>query len=383
MNEPQTSLHHLRVDQVGSLLRPESLKEAFFQYDQGVISVEELRQAQDEAIRAVVRKQEALNLPIVTDGEFRRWQFQDSFGVAVTGFRDRFAAANPLTATPAGVPTRQLPVPGARTEDPMRSRLPVLERLRLVRHLPLDEYRFTQSLTRTPVKVTVLGAARIMHRFDPEASRPVYHDVDAFMSDVVSILRQMVQELVAAGCWYVQIDAPAYTAYVDPTWLETMRRWGDDPDESLERAIRADNAIIAGFPGVTFGIHICRGNNRSMWHREGPYDAIAERLFQGLDHHRLLLEYDTERAGSFAPLRFIPKGKMVVLGLISTKFPTLERVDDLVRRIDEASHYVPLDQIAISPQCGFASGIMGNLLSEDDQWRKLEVMLETAAKVWG
>jgi 5-methyltetrahydropteroyltriglutamate--homocysteine methyltransferase len=152
---------------------------------------------------------------------------------------------------------------------------------------------------------------------------------------------------------------------------------------TMERSIEADNEVIAGFPGLTFGIHICRGNRQSMWHREGHYDPIAERLFNGLKHQRLLLEYDTERAGGFEPLRFVPKDKIAVLGLITTKVPRLETVDELRRRIDQASRYLPLEQLALSPQCGFASSLRGNLLSEDDQFRKLDVMLETAAKVWG
>jgi 5-methyltetrahydropteroyltriglutamate--homocysteine methyltransferase len=157
---------------------------------------------------------------------------------------------------------------------------------------------------------------------------------------------------------------------------------GEDPMEIMERSINADNEIIAGFPETIFGIHICRGNRQSMWHREGHYDAIAEKLFAGLQHQRLLLEYDTERAGSFEPLRFVPKGKIAVLGLITTKVGRVETVDELRRRIDEAAHYLPLEQLAISPQCGFASSLRGNLLSEDEQFRKLEVMLEVARKVW-
>jgi 5-methyltetrahydropteroyltriglutamate--homocysteine methyltransferase len=180
----------------------------------------------------------------------------------------------------------------------------------------------------------------------------------------------------------VQIDEPGYTAYVDPPSLEQMRARGEDPARNLERSLRAEQAILGGFPDVTFGIHVCRGNQRSMWHREGSYDAIAEQLFSSLPHQRLLLEYDTERAGSFEPLRFVPRDKTVVLGLVSTKTPELESADTLKRRIDEAARYLPLDQLALSPQCGFASDIVGNLLSEDDQWRKLELVQEVAAAVW-
>jgi 5-methyltetrahydropteroyltriglutamate--homocysteine methyltransferase len=200
---------------------------------------------------------------------------------------------------------------------------------------------------------------------------------------VVSVERTIIAQLAEVGCRYVGIDGPGYTAYVDGPSIEAMRARGEDPNANMERSIQADNQIIAGFPGVTFGLHMCRGNRQSMWHREGSYDAIAERLFNGLKHQRLLLEYDTKRAGSFEPLRFVPKGKLVVLGLITTKVGHTETVDELRRRIEEASRYLPVAQLALSPQCGFASSIMGNLLTEDEQFRKLDVMLEAAAKVWG
>ena len=193
----------------------------------------------------------------------------------------------------------------------------------------------------------------------------------------------MISGLAQAGCRYIGIDGPGYTAYVDPDSLAAMRARGEDPAANLARSIAADNEIIADFPDLTFGIHICRGNRQSMWHREGSYDAIAEKLFQGLNHQRLLLEYDTERAGSFEPLRFVPRGKTAVLGLITTKIGRVESVDELRRRIDQAARYLPLDQLALSPQCGFASSLRGNLLSEDEQFRKLDAMLETAAKVGG
>jgi len=193
----------------------------------------------------------------------------------------------------------------------------------------------------------------------------------------------MIGGLAQEGCCYIGIDGPGYTAYVDPDSLAAMRSRGEDPRINLARSIAVDNEIIAGFPGVNFGIHICRGNRQSMWHREGSYDAIAEQLFTGLRHERLLLEYDTERAGSFEALRFVPKDKIAVLGLITTKVGRMETVDELRRRIDEAARYLPIEQLAISPQCGFASSLRGNLLTEDEQFRKLDVMLETAAQVWG
>jgi 5-methyltetrahydropteroyltriglutamate--homocysteine methyltransferase len=232
------------------------------------------------------------------------------------------------------------------------------------------------------VKVTLIGPDRIQQCYDADASRGVYRSTAEFLRDVVIVERQIIEQLSQAGCRYIGIDAPGYTAYVDPDSLAAIRSRGEDPMEVMERSINADNEIIAGIPQTIFGIHICRGNRQSLWHREGHYDAIAEILFAGLQHSRLLLEYDTERAGSFEPLRFVPKGKIAVLGLITTKVGRVETVDELRRRIDEAAHYLSLEQLAISPQCGFASSLRGNLLSEDEQFRKLEVMLEVARKVW-
>ena len=203
------------------------------------------------------------------------------------------------------------------------------------------------------------------------------------MADVVAIERRMIGELVEAGCRYVHIDEPGYTAYVDEPSLAQMKARGEDPMENFARSLQANAAMIADFPGVTFGIHLCRGNQASMWHREGTYDAIAERLFNELPYQRFLLEYDSARAGGFAPLRFVPKGKVVVLGLVSTKVAELEPVDQLIERIEAAAKYLPLEQLAISPQCGFGSDVVGNRITEDDQKRKLELVVEVARRVWG
>jgi 5-methyltetrahydropteroyltriglutamate--homocysteine methyltransferase len=238
-------------------------------------------------------------------------------------------------------------------------------------------------VAKKPAKLSLIGPDRISQRFDYQASTSIYTDMDDFLIDVVAIERTIVKSLVDAGCRYIQIDAPGFTAYADAPSTAQMRARGEDPMANFARSLKAEAAVVAGFPGMTFGIHLCRGNQRSMWHREGSYDAIAERLFSELPHDRFLLEYDSPRAGSFAPLRFVPKGKLVVLGLISTKVPDLEQVDDLRRRIDEAAKHLSLDQLAISPQCGFASDVVGNLLSPDDQKRKLELVVDTARQVWG
>jgi 5-methyltetrahydropteroyltriglutamate--homocysteine methyltransferase len=375
------NLTTMRVDQIGSLLRPQALKAAFVAYGQGRIDEKGLRQTQDEAIRDAVAKQVAHNLPIVVDGEFRRTSFMESFAV-VSGVEEWQTGVKTYHEILAREDTGESV--SRKGQDPiLLNRKRVTGRLKLLRNSLLDDFRFTQALTDRPAKATLISADRISQCYDSEASRPVYPTTEEFLRDVVSVERQMIGGLAEAGCRYVGIDGPGYTAYIDPDSLAAMRSRGEDPQANLDRSIKADNEIIADFPGVTFGIHICRGNRQSMWHREGHYDAIAERLFPELKHHRLLLEYDTERAGSFEPLRFVPKGKVAVLGLITTKIARVETVDDLRRRIDEAARYLPLEQLALSPQCGFASSLRGNLLSESDQFRKLDVMLETAAKVWG
>ncbi|TAK09596.1 methionine synthase [bacterium] len=378
-------LAKIRNDVVGSLLRPAYLKEARLRYDEGKIDADEMQRVEERAIRQAVLLQETVGLDIVTDGEFRRLNFQDSFGESVAGFD---AARTDIKFYEKRVegskPLQRWEIPDREAKGtPVAQRRPVVERLRLERNIPLEEYRFVSRVAQRPAKVTLIGPDRICQRFDHQHSTSVYPTVDDFAADVVKIEREIIRGLVEAGCRYVQIDAPGYTAYVDPPSLQAMRGRGEDPMENFGRSLKADNEVLRGFEGVVFGIHLCRGNQRSMWHREGTYDAIAERLLTELQHDRFLLEYDSPRAGSFEPLRFVPKGKMVVLGLISTKVPEIEKIDDLKRRIDEASKYVPLDQLALSPQCGFASDVVGNLISEDDQKRKLEVVVETARQVWG
>ena len=376
-----SKLDCLRIDLIGSLLRPENLKAAFAKFAAGEASEAELKTTQDDAIRAVVARQLERDLPIVVDGEFRRTSFMESFAV-VAGVEEWQTGVKTYHQILARADTAESV--SHKGQDPiLLNRKRVTERLRLVRNSLLADFRFTQSLTDRPVKVTLISADRISQCYDSEASRAVYPNVEEFLKDVVSVERRMVMEIAQAGCRYVGIDGPGYTAYVDPDSLAALRSRGEDPQANLSRSIAADNEIIGDFPGVTFGVHICRGNRQSMWHREGHYDAIAEILFNGLKHQRLLLEYDTERAGGFEPLRFVPKGKIAVLGLITTKVARIETVDELRRRIDEAARYLPLEQLAISPQCGFASSLRGNLLTEDEQFRKLDVMLETAAKVWG
>ena len=377
-------LASIRTDVVGSLLRPNHLKQAYAEREQKKIGDDDLRRIEDEAIREAVRLQEEAGLDVITDGEYRRLNFQDSFAASVSGFEARAVNLSFMESlSREGKPLQRWDPYHVADGAAILQRRPVSQKLRLVRNLPLEEYSFVSGVARQPAKVTLVGPDRIVQRFDYQNSKSVYWSTEDFVADVVRIEREMIRSLIDAGCRYVQIDAPSYTAYVDGPSLDEMRERGEDPMKNLMRSIQADNEVLRLFDDVTFGIHLCRGNQRSMWHREGSYDAIAEALFGGLQHHRFLLEYDSPRAGTFEPLRFVPKGKVVVLGLVSTKVPALETVDDLKSRIDRASKYLPLEQLAISPQCGFASDVVGNLISEDDQKRKLEVVVETARQVWG
>ena len=371
----------MRVDHVGSLLRPESLKQAFRDHALGALDTGALREAQDRAIREVVAKQEAIGLPVVTDGEFRRLNWQVSFS-EVAGWDLWSGSWKKMLQHPGDKAAHETPL--QKGDDAVLSyQVPATARLKLVRNFPLEEFVFLKGTAKASTKATLMGADRVAQMCDIKGSRAHYAGADEFLADVVAIQRRMVGELVDAGCSYVQIDEPSYTGYVDPATLERMQARGEDPMKNLRRAVEADNTVIAGLGGrAIFGLHICRGNRASMWHREGKYDAIAETLFGGLKYDRLLLEYDTARAGGFEPLRYVPRGVTVVLGLITTKTGRLETVDELRTRIDDAARFIPLDRLALSPQCGFASGIGGNLLTEDEQWRKLERMLETARLVW-
>ncbi|MFV0281786.1 MAG: hypothetical protein ACK5JM_13635 [Rhodoblastus sp.] len=382
MSGKQAFARNTRVDHVGSLLRPEDLKAAFLRCARGQIDMAALVAAQDEAIRAIVAEQEAHGLPLVSDGEYRRLNWQVSFS-RVSGWDLWEGAWRNFLQFPDNLGAEEKPL--HRGADAVESfKVPATGKIALQESFVRSEYEFLRSIAKRPAKITLMGPDRVRQMCDIGKSAPHYTDSAVFLADVVAIQRTMIGELVAAGCGYVQIDEPSFTGYVDPATLARMAARGEDPLKSLKGAINADNAVIAGMQGrAVFGLHICRGNRASMWHREGHYDAIAEAVFGGLDYDRLLLEYDTERAGSFDPLRFVRKGTIVVLGLITTKSGEMESVDDLRRRIDDAARFCPLEQLALSPQCGFASGIGGNALSMDAQWRKIDVMMETARKVWG
>ncbi|HWC30769.1 MAG TPA: cobalamin-independent methionine synthase II family protein [Dehalococcoidia bacterium] len=381
-------LDRIRTDHTGALRRPEWLNDLYARLGEGDASPDEVREGQERAVREVIARQEVLGLPVVTDGEFCRiGGFQESFGGAVTGFdalpyvyRRRSAQAAASAGARPGEAPRRIETGLSGPGTAIYNRLPVKERLRLTRNLIAEEYRRASAIATVPVKVTLIGPDRISQRFEYENSRHVYADMDAFLEDVIAIEREMIAEAVAAGCRYIQIDEPGFTAYVDPPLLAQMRDRGEDPSDNLARSIRADNAVIAGFPGVTFGVHICRGNSGGRggagWHREGAYDDIAEALFGGLKFDRFLLEYDSEQAGSFEALRHLPSDKVAVLGLISNH-GEVETAEYLHQRLEEAARYIPLDRVALCPRCGFGSA------EEDVQWGKFAVMQQVARDVWG
>ena len=351
-----TNLTNLRVDIVGSFLRPDALKQAFDAFDAGELTPDGLQRAQDEAVAELVRTEDQHGLPIVSDGEFRRQQFMQSFTdvggmelwLGETLQRERARKGAEVTALTK--------------ESGTEVQRPVTQRLELRRNQILDEYRAVAALTATPAKVTLIGPDRLAQRYDEQASRAVYPAVDDFVADVVRVQCEMVGQVRDAGCRYVSIDAPGYTAYVDESTLGLMRSRGQDPQRNLERSIRADNAIVEAFPGPDLRHSpVPRKRAQSMApQRRLRRDCRA--AFGGLKHQRFLLEYDDERSGGFEPLRFLPKGAIAVLGLITSKRPQLETVDELRRRIDEAARYAPLEQLALSPQCGFASGDSGQFV---------------------
>jgi 5-methyltetrahydropteroyltriglutamate--homocysteine methyltransferase len=361
----------LRAEQIGSLLRPPELLAARSAFAGGRIDVAELRLREDAAIRDAVAKQRDAGMDVFADGEMRRASWLTGMAEAVDGFE-----ADSVLLEWHG--------PGGGVEKTTAKI--VGSRLKKRRMLTEHEVPLLTSLGATPFKITLPAPSNFVPTgFKQGVTDRHYKDRDALLADLVAIIQDEVRWLAAQGVRYIQLDAPFYSHYLDPQHREVMRRAGGDPDADFEAAAAGDNAALAGVSrtDVTLAVHICRGNSRSRWYTEGGYDAIAEKLFARLDVDRFLLEYDTERSGTFEPLRLVPRGKDVVLGLVTTKEPRLERPDDLRRRIDEAARYVPIEHLALSPQCGFASVASGNLLSMDDQWRKLELVATTARAVWG
>ncbi len=363
----------LRAEQVGSLLRPPDLLSARAAHADGAIDLAALRAKEDEAIRAAVARQRDIGMDVFADGEMRRYSWLTGMADAVDGFLSDSVMLE--WHGPGGGPEQT-------TAKIVGRRLHKREML-TAHEVPLMA-SLAPSLP-APFKVTVPAPSNFVPTgFKPGVTDRFYEDRDALLADLVAIVRDEIAWLLAQGVSYIQLDAPFYSHYLDPEHRKAMQMSGADPDAEFEAAVRGDNATFAGLarPGATIAVHICRGNSRSRWYTEGGYDAIAERLFTRLDVDRFLLEYDTDRSGGFEPLRLVPRGKDVVLGLVTTKEPALERADDLRRRIDAAARYVPLDNLALSPQCGFASIAAGNLLSEEDQWNKLGLVVDVARKTW-
>ena len=366
-----------RANQVGSLLRPPELLEARTAHAEGRIDLDQLRQIEDEAILDALELQRQVGLDVLTDGEYRRGDFMTDFSEAIEGFvRTGVSQLDGWRGPPAGMAD-----PGGDWVDWV-----VGAKLRQLRRLTAHESAFMKEHAPGPFKVTIPSAGFMAKRsYQIGLTDQPYPNLADLRRDLVGIVRGEVQALVDEGVPYIQLDAPGYTFYADHGLRQQMRDTGLDPDKEAVEAIEADNASLEGVKreGVTLAIHLCRGNYRSNWRSEGGYDPIAEKLFNSLQVDVFLLEYDTERAGGFEPLRFVPRGKSVVLGLVTTKEGKLEPQDQLLRRIEEASRYVPTEDLALSPQCGFASSAAGNLISWDDQRRKLELVVDTARKVWG
>ena len=359
-----------RADHIGSFLRPAALLEA-----RRRASPDQLRLLEDQHIQRVLAKQKELGFEAATDGEFRRRNFMSDFTDAVEGFDLSGAVGRTWQA---GQTT------GATVSDVTGI---VTSKLRQVRPLTGHELPFLKAHSPLPIKMTLPSATQFPAiSFKSGVTDKIYKDHSALLWDIVEIMKRDLSKLSSDGVKYIQIDAPRYSYYMDPKWQAWIKTdLKVDPAAALNEAVSADNAcfLAARNDGVTLGIHLCRGNNRSHWYAEGGYDSIAEKLFGTLEVDRFLLEYDDERSGTFEPLRFVPKGKTVVLGLVSSKVPRMEDADVLAKRIEEASKYVPLENLALSPQCGFASTAEGNLLSEDQQWSKLKLVAETARHVWG
>jgi 5-methyltetrahydropteroyltriglutamate--homocysteine methyltransferase len=363
-----------RADHVGSLLRPQELLAA---RSDPRLTREQLTAIEDRHILEVLKRQKDAGLAIFTDGELRRTSFMSDFYESVDGLDRESDVDRAWKGAPAGVGVaRGIGAPGGA----------VVGKLRQTKRLTSHEVDFLKRHAPGDIKMTLPTANQFPAiAYKKGVSERAYPTYSEFLWDIVPIMKAEIAALVNEGIKYIQIDAPRYSYYIDPKWRRHIQEeMGVDPDVALEEAIRVDNACLEGLrrEGVTVAMHLCRGNNRSQWYAEGGYDPIADRLFNQLNVDLFLLEYESERAGTFDALRFVPRSKSVVLGLVSSKLPAPEPQEDLIRRIEEATRFVPLDNLALSPQCGFASTMEGNLLSEQDQWRKLQLVVDTARKVW-
>jgi len=353
---------------VGSLLRPPYLVDAREALEAGHLGPAEFKKIEDRAVDEVLALQETAGLDVVTDGELRRYAFFGHLIDAVEGF-DKFGGW-------------AIPFHDEQGKELVFKRPVVVEKLRWRRSMCAEEFVYLRARARRRAKVTLISTQQAAAYYEPEKSKAAYPTRDAYLSDIVDLSRREVEELARLGCTYIQIDAPQYAALLDPALREGYRQRGSDPDRLIDACIEMDNAVIGSHAGVTFGLHVCRGNNQSMFYASGGYEGIA-RVFQRSRAHRFLLEYDDERSGGFEPLKSVPEDREVVLGLVTTKKPRLESVEELRRRIDEATAFLPLERLALSPQCGFASTMAGNRITPEDQRMKLHRVGETARLVWG
>jgi 5-methyltetrahydropteroyltriglutamate--homocysteine methyltransferase len=359
-----------RADHVGSLLRSAPLKQARAKRERGEILADALRDIEDREIEKIVRKQEEIGLKLATDGEYRRswWHFDFLEGLdGVEGFS----------------PDHGIQFHGLETKP---KAVRVASKIGFSGHPMIDHFKFLKAHTRVQPKMTIPSPSMLHFRSGRNGiSKKIYPDIEEFFDDLAGAYRKAVRAFADAGCRYLQLDDTAWAYLCSAEQREETRGRGDDPERLPARYARVINHAIAGRPSdMTITTHSCRGNFRSTWISEGGYEPIAEVLLGQVNYDGYFLEYDTARAGGFEPLRFLPKGnKIVVLGLVTSKSGTLEQKDDVKRRIEEAAKYVDIDQLCLSPQCGFASTEEGNILAADEQWAKLRMIVELAEEVWG
>jgi len=355
-----------RAEHIGSLLRPAALLEARRRHARGEIDQQALTAAEDRAIEDAARLQERVGLKLATDGEFRRASYHSYF---YSRLGDIAFEAPPDDAS------------GGRGAQPT-----ALIRSRIAWKGPIHaaDFSFLRAHTKALPKITIPGPCALHFRGgDRSVTAHAYRDVDAFWDDTVAAFKSELRALAAAGCSYLQIDETAFAKFGDPDVRAGLRTRGDDPDRLIDQYIDITNRVLADLPGISIGMHLCRGNRAGRWHAEGSYEGVAEKLFNRLAIAFFFLEYDSERAGDFAPLRLVPQDKTIVLGLVSTKLNFLEDKSALRRRLDEASRFVPLERLAVSPQCGFASTEAGNPLPPEMQEAKLRLVVELAQETWG
>jgi len=363
-----------RSDVVGSLLRPPELLKAQKRYGEGKLLPAEFKRVEDRAVDQALQLQEECGLDVATDGEMRRLSFQSQLPAAVEGFGewdlDAFLWGDWHNDDLGDVTIERPPIA-------------VVGKLKRKRFLSIEEFVYARGRTSSIVKITLPSPSLFANFWDPDRSVDAYPDLEEFLTDVAQILREEVDELVRLGATYIQLDAPHYPLLIDPTYRDFYETRGWPADRWLDLGLDLDNFVVSDHPGVTFSFHLCRGNQMSRWLVSGGYDWLAAKIFPRIKVERLLLEYDDERSGTFEPLREVPDDKVVVLGLVTTKSSRRETVDDLAARIREAARYVPLDRLALSPQCGFATSTRGNAISMEDERAKLETIAQTVATLWG